>query len=115
MTPRLDFVKANPAAMKAMSSLEEHISQSGLAKSLAEFVRLRASQIDGCAFCIDVHFSEALKAGEAERRLRQVWIGDKLAPEGQGESRISVEDYAVAMIDELEQPQQIRQRFTVAY
>src|ERR1700757_4031521 len=69
MEPRLNFYKANPEAMKALGTLEQHVAKSGLEKPLVELVRLRASQINGCAFCIDMHSSDALKAGEQPRRL----------------------------------------------
>lgn len=69
MEPRLNFYKANPEAMKALGALEQRIATSGLEKPLVELVRLRASQINGCAYCIDMHSSDALKAGERPRRL----------------------------------------------
>jgi AhpD family alkylhydroperoxidase len=69
MEPRLNFYKSSPAAMKAMAGLEQHVAQSGLEKPLVELVRLRASQINGCAYCMDVHSTDARKAGETERRL----------------------------------------------
>ena len=74
MEPRLNFYKSGPEAMKAMSGLEQHIARSGLEKTLVELVRLRASQINGCAYCIDVHTSDARKAGESERRLSAVAV-----------------------------------------
>ena len=75
MEPRLNFYKSGPDAMKAMSCLEQQIARSGLEKHLVELVRLRASQINGCAYCIDVHTSDARKAGESEVRLKtlSVW------------------------------------------
>ena len=69
MKTRLDFYKASPDAMKAMMALEVAISKLGLEKSLIELVKLRASQINGCAFCIDMHTADARKAGETECRL----------------------------------------------
>jgi AhpD family alkylhydroperoxidase len=72
MQPRLNFYKAGPDAMKAMHGLEAQISKSSLEKPLAELVRLRASQINGCAYCIDLHVGDARKAGENERRLATV-------------------------------------------
>jgi len=72
MEQRLDFFKANPNAMSALLALEEQISKSSLEKSLAELVRLRASQINGCAFCVDMHATDARKHGETERRLAAV-------------------------------------------
>ncbi len=74
MEPRLNFYKSGPEAMKAMSALEQQIARSGLEKSLIELVRLRVSQINSCAYCIDVHTSDARKAGESERRLSTVAV-----------------------------------------
>jgi len=69
MLPRLNFYMSSPDAMKAMSGLEQQIARSSLEKPLVELVRLRASQINGCAYCMDVHTADARKAGESERRL----------------------------------------------
>jgi AhpD family alkylhydroperoxidase len=69
MEQRLDFYKANPAAIKALIGVEERIGKSALEKSLTELVRLRASQINGCAYCVDMHTTDARKGGETERRL----------------------------------------------
>ena len=69
MQARLDFFKANPKAMNALIGLEQQIASAGLEKNLVELVRLRASQLNGCAYCIDVHTTDARKAGESDRRL----------------------------------------------
>lgn len=69
MEPRLNFYKSGPEAMKAMAGLEARIATSGLEQGLVELVRLRASQINGCAYCMGVHAADARKAGEGERRL----------------------------------------------
>jgi AhpD family alkylhydroperoxidase len=69
MQARLNFFTASPEAMKAMAGLEQHVARSGIDKPLLELVRLRASQINGCAFCIDKHAADARQAGEGERRL----------------------------------------------
>jgi AhpD family alkylhydroperoxidase len=74
MQQRLDFYKANPAAIKAMIGVEERIGKSALEKSLTELVRLRASQINGCAYCVDMHTSDARKGGETDRRLATVVV-----------------------------------------
>jgi AhpD family alkylhydroperoxidase len=71
---RLDFYTASPHALKGMLALEEQVKRSTLEKSLAELVRLRASQINGCAFCVDMHASDARKNGESERRLAGVAV-----------------------------------------
>ena len=71
---RLDFVQASPDAIKAMYALEAAIAKLGVEHSLLELIRLRASQINGCAFCVDMHTSDARKAGETERRLYAVSV-----------------------------------------
>ncbi|WP_207282759.1 carboxymuconolactone decarboxylase family protein [Pseudomonas sp. FW300-N2F2] len=72
MQPRIDFYTASPDAFKAMLALESAASNLGLEKSLLELVKLRSSQINGCAFCIDMHTADARKDGETERRLYAV-------------------------------------------
>ncbi|CAH0153073.1 carboxymuconolactone decarboxylase family protein [Pseudomonas brassicacearum] len=72
MQPRTDFYTASPDAFKAMLALETAVSKLGLEKSLLELVKLRSSQINGCAFCIDMHTADARKDGETERRLYAV-------------------------------------------
>jgi AhpD family alkylhydroperoxidase len=74
MEQRLDFYKASPQAIKALMALEEQIGKSSIEKPLAELVRLRASQINGCAFCVDMHATDARKGGETERRLAAVVV-----------------------------------------
>lgn len=69
MKPRMDFYKASPGALQAMLGLEKQIDKSGIEKPLAELVRLRASQINGCAYCADMHATDARKGGETDRRL----------------------------------------------
>ncbi|MBW8845714.1 MAG: carboxymuconolactone decarboxylase family protein [Burkholderiales bacterium] len=68
-TPRIDFYSASPAAIKAMLTLEGSVTKLGLEPSLLELVKMRASQLNGCAFCLDMHSRDARKAGESERRL----------------------------------------------
>jgi AhpD family alkylhydroperoxidase len=75
MESRLDYAKAAPeGALKAMMGLEHFVSTSGLEKPLLELVRLRASQINGCAYCIDMHTKDARAANETEQRLNCVSV-----------------------------------------
>ncbi|MGN8138858.1 carboxymuconolactone decarboxylase family protein [Paraburkholderia sp. 22099] len=74
MEQRLDFYKANPAAIKALMGVEQQVGKSALEKSLTELVRLRASQINGCVYCVDMHTTDARKGGESERRLATVVV-----------------------------------------
>jgi AhpD family alkylhydroperoxidase len=69
MKPRLNPYKAAPDAINALSALETQVQASGLEKSLIELVKTRASQINGCAFCINMHTQDARKNGETEQRL----------------------------------------------
>lgn len=63
MTQRMDYNAASPAGMKALGGVYGHILQSGLPKVLVDLVYLRISQINGCAYCIDMHSRDLLKEG----------------------------------------------------
>jgi len=70
MTPRMSNpFKAVPQTYQAMMALEQTIADSGLEHSLLELLKTRVSQINGCAFCIHMHTTDARKAGESEMRL----------------------------------------------
>lgn len=69
MKPRLSPYKVAPDMMKALGTLEAAVKASGLEHSLIELVKTRASQINGCAFCIHMHTRDARAAGETEERL----------------------------------------------
>jgi AhpD family alkylhydroperoxidase len=71
---RVDYRHVFPAAMKAMSGLEEAVHQSSLEPELLELVKLRASQINGCAYCVDMHTKDARAMGEGEQRLHLVAV-----------------------------------------
>jgi AhpD family alkylhydroperoxidase len=68
MSQRLDYAKAAPDGFKAMYGVEQYVQKS-VDKGLIHLVKVRASQINGCAFCIDMHWKEARKSGEPEHRL----------------------------------------------
>ena len=69
MEPRIDYSKVSPDAFRAMLGLETFVRKSGLERPLLELVKTRASQINGCAYCIDMHTKDARAAGETEQRL----------------------------------------------
>lgn len=69
MTTRIDHAAASPAGMKALAGVYGHVMQSGLPRALVELVFLRTSQINGCAYCIDSHSRELLKAGVPIEKL----------------------------------------------
>jgi AhpD family alkylhydroperoxidase len=69
MPARLNYAKAFPEGIHAVLNLEKVIRASGLEPSLLELVKIRASQINGCAYCLDMHSKDARAAGETEQRL----------------------------------------------
>ena len=70
MEPRFNYMKvAPPAAFEAVMGLSRYLSQSSIEQKLLNLVELRASQINGCAYCIDMHWKDARAAGETEQRL----------------------------------------------
>ena len=69
MEPRLDYKKAAPDAYRAMIGLEAYLAKSGLDRRIVNLASLRASQINGCAYCIDMHTKDLRAEGEAEQRL----------------------------------------------
>jgi AhpD family alkylhydroperoxidase len=69
MTARLDYRKFSKEPLKALLDLEAYLGQCGLDPKLLHMIKLRASQINGCAYCIDMHWKDARAAGETEQRL----------------------------------------------
>ena len=66
---RLDWAKAAPQVVQAMFGLQKAVEESGLEPALLELVKMRASQLNGCAYCLDMHSKDARAAGESEQRL----------------------------------------------
>jgi AhpD family alkylhydroperoxidase len=69
MTARIDLMHANPGIVQSMLGLEKQVRRGGLDGKLLDLVRMRASQINGCAYCLDMHSKDARAAGETEQRL----------------------------------------------
>ena len=69
MKSRLNYNEVAPGALRAMMGREKYVHQSDLESSLVELVKMRASQLNECAYCIDMHSKDARKAGETEQRL----------------------------------------------
>jgi len=106
---RIDFKKIVPAAYRAMLTLETYVHQSGLERSLLELVKMRASQINGCAFCLDMHSKDARAAGETEQRLYllNAW---REAPCYTGRERAALDwTEAVTLISETRVPDDVYQ------
>jgi AhpD family alkylhydroperoxidase len=69
MQERLSYTSAAPDGYKALAGVESYLRRCGLERSLIELVKMRASQINGCAYCLDMHSKDARRAGESEQRL----------------------------------------------
>ncbi|HKT41979.1 MAG TPA: carboxymuconolactone decarboxylase family protein [Rhodanobacteraceae bacterium] len=69
MTQRINYAKVSPDGFKAIRGLQEHVDKCGLEHPLLELVKMRASQLNGCAYCLDMHSKDARAAGETEQRL----------------------------------------------
>jgi AhpD family alkylhydroperoxidase len=69
MKARMNLMNVNPGIIHAMLGLEKQVSKGGLDNKLLDLVRMRASQINGCAYCLDMHSKDARTAGETEQRL----------------------------------------------
>jgi len=72
MSVRIDFAAVAPGAVTAMRGVEQYVRNSGLEPALVHLVKLRASQLNGCAYCVDMHTKDARAAGETEQRLYAV-------------------------------------------
>src|SRR5579864_7498749 len=66
---RIDYSQASPAAAEGLLTLERYLAKSELGHTLLDLVKMRASQINGCAYCIDMHWKDARARGESEQRL----------------------------------------------
>ena len=69
MEQRLNYAKVSPDALRAMLELEKNVLSSTIERPLYELVKIRASQINHCAYCLDMHTKDARKAGETEQRI----------------------------------------------
>ena len=109
------YAKAAPGAYQAMLALETYVRQSGLEQSLLELVRMRASQINGCAYCMDMHSKDARAAGETEQRL-YVLSGWREAPFYTDRERAGLEwTEAVTLIGENHVPDEIFERVSKVF
>ena len=69
MVPRVDYQNAAPGAYRAMLGLEQYLAACSVETSLIHLIKLRASQLNGCAYCIDMHWKDLRALGEGEQRL----------------------------------------------
>lgn len=69
MEERLDYFKVDPEAPKGLMEMEKYMIKSGFDKKLYHLIKLRASQLNGCAYCLDMHTKDAMKMGDTVQRL----------------------------------------------
>ncbi len=69
MSKRINILQSEPDAYKAVMGLENYVANSGISKTHFELIKIRASQINGCAYCLDMHSRDARKGGETEQRI----------------------------------------------
>jgi len=116
MQARLDLNKISPGAYKAMAGLEAFVKSSDLEPALLELVRMRASQINGCAYCLDMHSKDARAAGETEQRLYELnaWRETPFYTERERAALAWTE--ALTLVHETHAPddvyEEVRKRFT---
>lgn len=106
---RIDYTKIAPDAVKAMIGLEGYVNKCGLDKILLELIKLRASQINGCEYCVKTHIADARKAGETAERIEAVatWRNSSLFNER--EKAVLAWTEAVTLLPETHAPDDIYQ------
>src|SRR5690349_9366609 len=110
MKARIDLMQVNPGIIRAMLGLERQIRQAGLDGRLLDLVRMRASQINGCAYCLDMHSKDARALGETEQRLYglEAW---REAPYYSARERAALEwTEALTLVSESRVPDDVYER-----
>ncbi|HZS55316.1 MAG TPA: carboxymuconolactone decarboxylase family protein [Bryobacteraceae bacterium] len=116
MQARMDIQKVAPQAYAPMAGLESYVRNSGLEPTLLELVKVRASQINGCAYCIDMHTKDARANGESEQRLYSLdaWRETPFFTDRERAALAWTE--AITLISQTHAPddvyEEVRQRFT---
>src|SRR5258707_6007898 len=115
MTARLDYRKFSKEPLKAMLDLEAYLAQCGLDLKLLHMLKLRASQINGCAYCVDMHWKDARAAGETEQRLYglNAW---RESPYYSEKERAALEwAESVTLVSETHVPDEVYERVRAQY
>ena len=113
--PRFDYRRFSPEPEQAMLALEKYIASCGLDQKFVHLLKLRASQINGCAFCIDMHWKDARAAGESEERLYSLdaWRESPLYEERERAALELCE--AMTLVAEGHVPDEVWDRATAAF
>jgi len=116
MKARMNYGKAAPGAMRAMNGLETYLADCGLEPGLLDLVKLRASQINGCAYCVDMHSLDLRAAGETEQRIYAlpVWQETPFFSERERAALLWTEKLTLISIDHVpdEVFEEVRQHFS---
>lgn len=107
MKLRMNHRAANPAGFQALLKLEEATKNMGVDPLLYELIKIRASQINGCSFCVDMHASELRKIGETEQRLNLIVVWREAPVFTEKERAVFALTEAVTLISEAGVPQSI--------
>jgi AhpD family alkylhydroperoxidase len=110
MKARIDLMHVNPGIIQAMLGLERQVRKAGLDNKLLDVVRMRASQINGCAYCLDMHSKDARANGETEQRLYGLaaW---REAPYYSARERAALEwTEAITLVAETHAPDEVFER-----
>lgn len=110
MEARMNFGEIEPEAQEAIIGLEKYMAKTGLDKSLQELIKIRASQVNGCAFCLDMHTKDARKNGETEQRIYSLdaWRESPFYTEEEREALALTE--AVTLVSETHVPDEVYER-----
>ena len=116
MKARIDFMHVNPGIIQAMLGLERQIHKAGFDSTLVDLVRMRASQINGCAYCLDMHSKDARANGETEQRLHGL-VAWRETPYFSARERAALEwTEALTLVAETHVPddvyERVREQFT---
>lgn len=107
MQQRINAMKAGPDAYKAMAGLQAYVDKCGLERSLLELVKIRASQINGCAYCLVMHTNEARKLGETDDRMHLLNAWDEAPGFSERERAALAWVEAVTLVSESHVPDEV--------
>ena len=118
MKPRMNYFQTAPETVNALLALEKQVTSSGLEQSVIELVKIRASQINGCAYCIHMHTQDARKHGETEQRIYLLNAWREAPAYSERERAALAWTEAVTLISETHAPddvyEQVRAQFSEA-
>ncbi len=107
---RIDYRQASPETLRAMSGLERVVEQGGLEPFLIELVKTRASQLNGCAYCVDMHTKDAEAMGERSQRLNLVAVWREAPVFSERERAALAWTEAITLVSTSRVPQDVYER-----